>query len=411
MSGASWTTWTELRDQLKQQLESNPNQSLSTASGISRAYSRNVSNWKSGLANIKASHDAEMAKPNPDPQKIARLQADKQTYETSLDRDQRILDIAEIYVVYSQQALRAQEEVLQTSENVELSPINANIPGVVGMADSGDEQLIQTVGDGGYNREGSTIVSSSTSPTGWIDQETGLPVQRSDVTEVSDVVVTGTRSEMSKAPSDHRVRIKPLNTTDFYGPAVSESNIESQSNESHLLRAIQNTNGVIFPYTPTITYSHQVNYTNGTVVHANQDYLFYNNTSAVQFQLSAKFSVQNDTEAEYYLAAKHFFSTAAKMFFGDTDEERRGLPPPILIFSGYGDLMINNLPVVMNNFIVDLPDDVDYVDANVLGTTNQVPSLSTFQLTFTVQNTPVKQRSFNFGEFASGNLLKSRGWI
>lgn len=253
-------------------------------------------------------------------------------------------------------------------------------------------------------------VPDSSSPTGYRDQLTGLPYDPNAADQVEDVVVSGTRSELLAAPSDHRIRVKPLNPEDFFGPPASESNAEEQSTEDHLLKVIKETNGVIFPYTPNITYGHQVNYSTSPVVHSNQDYFFYNNTSAVQFQISAKFTAQNEREAQYLLAAKHFFATASKMRFGE-EEDKRGLPPPMLVFSGYGDLMFNNLPVIMNNFTMDLSEDQDYVEVDMLGSKSWVPALAVFQLTFTVQQTPAKTRTFNFARFASGDQLKDRGWI
>lgn len=248
-------------------------------------------------------------------------------------------------------------------------------------------------------------VPDRTSPTGYRDQLTGLPYDPNAEAQVEEIVVEGTRSEISVAPVDHRVRIKPLNPADFYGEDTGE-----QNPDGHLLSLIKETNGVIFPYTPSITYGHQVNYGSFTPTHANQDYQFYSHTSAVQFQVSAKFTAQNEREGQYLLAAKHFFQTASKMHFGE-DDDKRGLPPPIMILSGYGDFMLNNLPVILNNFTVELPDDQDYVKVEMMDGTSWVPAVMVFQLTFTVQQTPSKQRSFNFDRFASGELLKSRGWI
>jgi hypothetical protein len=270
------------------------------------------------------------------------------------------------------------------------------------MADAADEAMMR--------RAQGTFIGDDSSPTGYRNQftgEPGTPTLDGETAELEEVIVES--SSIAIAPTDHRVRVKPLNAEDFYG-STTESNTEEQANDGHLLQLIKETNGVIFPYTPSITYGHQVNYSSSAPVHANQDYQFYNNTPSVQFQISAKFTAQNTREAQYLLAAKHFFQTASKMRFGE-DDEKRGLPPPILVFSGYGDFMFNNLPVIMTNFTVDLPDDQDYVQVDLLDATSWVPAMMTFQLTFIVQQTPKKQRAFNFDRFASGEQLKARGWI
>lgn len=270
------------------------------------------------------------------------------------------------------------------------------------MADAADEAMMQ--------RAQRTFIQDDSSPTGWRNQftgEPGRPVLEGETAEIDEVIVES--SSIAIAPTDHRVRIKPLNADDFYGSST-EANAEEQANNGHLLDLIKETNGVIFPYTPSITYAHQTNYSTFSPVHANQDYQFYTNTASVAFQVTAKFTAQNEREAQYLLAAKHFFQTASKMRFGE-DDEKRGLPPPVLVLSGYGDLMLNNLPVIMQNFTVELPDDQDYVKVEMLDGTSWVPALMIFQLSFIVQQTPKKQRAFNFDRFASGEQLKARGWI
>jgi hypothetical protein len=258
----------------------------------------------------------------------------------------------------------------------------------------------QTTGD---------LFASSASPTGFVNSSGNPADPNGDFSFNDDILATGERpSSIKEAPTDHRVRIKPLNPDDFY-PDIPATDGEAIS-EEHLLDAIKATNGVIFPYTPVISWSHQTNYTGMATTHANQDYLFYNNTASVTFTISGRFSAQNEAEARYLVSAKHFFQTAGKMHFGQTDE-KRGLPPPVLVLSGYGDYMLNNLPCVLTSFSLDLPDNVDYVAVDILGGTTLVPAVCTFSLTMTVQQTPRTQRSFNFDEFASGSLLKTRGWI
>ena len=183
-----------------------------------------------------------------------------------------------------------------------------------------------------------------------------------------------------------------------------------------VMTPLVDTGGVYFPFTPTITHQFHAEYSKMSPTHANTDYYNYVNTPAVQIQIQGQFSAQNLAEAKYTLASMHFFRTVTKMHFGSTDPSA-GLPPPVLKLNGYGDFMFNNLNVIITDFSMDLPNNVDYLvvelDNGESGTIKAwVPSLTTFNVTCVVQHTPAQQRDdFNIDQFASGSLLSSGGWI
>ena len=125
-----------------------------------------------------------------------------------------------------------------------------------------------------------------------------------------------------------------------------------------LMQPLKDT-GLIFPYQPTITYSQDVTYVNLATVHANQDIYSYSHTPALKLTVDGDFTVQNQTEGMYALAAIHFLRTVSKMDFGSGSNP--GQPPPVLLFDAYGQWMFNALPVIVTQFSVTLPKDVDYV--------------------------------------------------
>jgi hypothetical protein len=169
---------------------------------------------------------------------------------------------------------------------------------------------------------------------------------------------------------------------------------------------------VIFPYTPTISWENTVNYNPIQPVHANTDYNIYTNTPATKFTITGQFTAQTQEEARYMVAAMHFFRTVIKMRFGSNDKDPgKGLPPPVLLLSGYGDYMFNDLPIVINGFNMELPNTVNTVEVDVDGVPNWVPVLSTFVVNCIVQHSPKKQREFDWDKFANGELLKKGGWI
>lgn len=253
-----------------------------------------------------------------------------------------------------------------------------------------DEWFAKVIGTSGKETPNLGGDNNNPVPTGG-----DVPAQDGPGAIVDEVSVVSTKV-------DHRVRIraKPANEDELYGT----------NDSTGVTSPLRATRGVVFPYTPTITMSHTANYSQMTPIHANTDYFLYSNTPAVQIQISGQFSAQNEAEAQYMIAAMHFFRTVTKMHFGETDENR-GLPPPIVILSGHGDFMLNDLSGIVTSFSMDLPPNVDYLEIIVDGHQAFVPALTTFNVNFVVQQTPKKQREFNFDEFANGSLMNIAGWI
>ena len=129
---------------------------------------------------------------------------------------------------------------------------------------------------------------------------------------------------------------------------------------SPLLSPLKQTNGLVFPFTPTIIVAHSANYQAITPTHTNYPYFAYQNSQVDQLVITGDFFVQNGFEAEYWVAALHYLRSATKMFYGG-EAETLGAPPPVVKLNGYGDFIFNNVPVVVTNFTVDLPQDVDYI--------------------------------------------------
>lgn len=138
-----------------------------------------------------------------------------------------------------------------------------------------------------------------------------------------------------------------------------------------LLKPLKDAGGLIWPYTPSITYQHPITYTPVEVTHANQDFHIYSRTPAVKLQVSGDFTVQNQTEGAYALAALHFLRTMAKMHFGETDPNA-GVPPPVLLFNAYGPFVFKDVPVIVTDFNMDFGNEVDYVQVTVSGTQTEI---------------------------------------
>jgi len=187
---------------------------------------------------------------------------------------------------------------------------------------------------------------------------------------------------------------------------------------------LQNYGGMIWPYTPTITYNQDVQYDSLNAVHTNQEILAYSRTSAPTISVSGSFSSQTQLEARYNLACLHFLRLVTKMSFGASVMPQRGTPPPVLYFDAHGGGMFLNIPVVVKNFAITLPNDPDYVTVpsaiNGAGgpqsQTTRVPALFDISVTLTVQHTPKQLREWNIDTFRTGGYItgvsmKKAGWI
>ena len=135
-----------------------------------------------------------------------------------------------------------------------------------------------------------------------------------------------------------------------------------------------------------------------------------------QITITADFFVQNEAEAQYWIAMVHFFKTVTKMNYGGNDPDR-GLPPPVCRLNGYGDYTFNNVPVVISNFQFDLKKDVDYISTGLSAGGSNIndevaltgkrgtawaPSESLVTVGLMPQYSRTKQSEFNLKKFVKG---------
>ena len=153
---------------------------------------------------------------------------------------------------------------------------------------------------------------------------------------------------------------------------------------------LQNLGAVIFPYTPAISYEHKADYSNSNPTHSNFAIYFYKNSSISPITITGKFTVQNETDAGMYLATLHLLRSLTKMRSGGSNGDvDSGAPPPVCRLDAYGQFMMDNTPVVINSFRVELPDGVDYYRlgkisgqaANTVYDQASVPTISTIAIT------------------------------
>jgi len=175
---------------------------------------------------------------------------------------------------------------------------------------------------------------------------------------------------------------------------------------------LRKTGGMVWPYTPTITYSQDVQYADLSPVHSNQEILAYTRTPAVKLTVAGNFTSQTIEEAIYNVGCIHFLRIITKMSFGSSINPEPGTPPPVLIFEAHGGAMFKNLSVVVTQFSVTFPPDVDYMSVNIpQAGISRVPSVFDITVGMTVQRTPKKLREWSLDTFRNGGFLTQGGWI
>jgi hypothetical protein len=140
-------------------------------------------------------------------------------------------------------------------------------------------------------------------------------------------------------------------------------------NVQGILQPLIKTNGVVFPYTPSIQVQYSAHYDNYDLTHSNYKIYQYKNSSVDTIQISCDFTAQDTAEANYLLAVIHFFKSVTKMFYGQDSIPKIGTPPPLCFLTGLGSFQFDNHPLAITNFAYNLPTDVDYIRASASATT------------------------------------------
>lgn len=128
-----------------------------------------------------------------------------------------------------------------------------------------------------------------------------------------------------------------------------------------IMQPLQATNGVVFPYTPTIQVNYNANYNAIDLTHSNYKVQQYTSSSVDNVTITCDFTAQDVYEARYLLAVIHFFKTMTKMFYGQDQYPVRGTPPPLCYMFGLGGYQFSAHPLGITSFNYSLPNDVDYI--------------------------------------------------
>lgn len=218
---------------------------------------------------------------------------------------------------------------------------------------------------------------------------------------------------------DWRVRLQLPNQSDF---AYLLDNNE-------LLEPLAKSRGVFWPVTPAVIVQNSANYNPLAQTHSNYPFQAYQNSQVDTISIVGEFPVQNSDDAKHWIATVKFLRTMTKMAFGKS--KNKGSPPPIMHFSGYGDHVYDKVPVVINQFSVELRPGIDYIstnqdsgqaaaigvdkfdnyviDENKVEDSSWAPTISTVSCMVTPIYSRETIKNFSLKKFADGSLDTERG--
>lgn len=186
--------------------------------------------------------------------------------------------------------------------------------------------------------------------------------------------------------------------------SISVPSVLLQQGLGPVLSPLEKTdNKMIFPFTPTIQLAHTANYSQITPTHTNYVFNAYQNSKVENIVITGDFAVENEEDAKYWVACLHFLRTMTKMFYGESNP--LGNPPMVSRLNGYGKHVLNNIPVLIGNFSIDLTPDVDYVPCQVDGEINYAPTKSTVSVTCMPNYARRSHSRFNLNDFAKGGSV------
>ena len=186
-------------------------------------------------------------------------------------------------------------------------------------------------------------------------------------------------------------------------------NILYKDPSNKLLRPLTTTDGVVWPYTPSINIGYSAAYTGNQVIHNNYASQSYGQSMIEQISCVGTFTANTPAEAAYLLSVLHFLKSATKSFFGQ--DHNRGTPPPVLRFSAHGPYMFNSVPVVISATNFDFEQTVDYINAKVssgsggIDSTTRVPSSISINVTLLPVVSRQRQTEFGLAKYARGELI------
>lgn len=208
----------------------------------------------------------------------------------------------------------------------------------------------------GKNKDGTIFVEPATQASAAQSRQEFSAIQGLKARTQAQAV--GRRSSDIVKNGDWRVRLSLAPGADYLYKAPPQE-------DQGILEPLRATDGIIFPYTPSISVSYNASYDPTDLTHSNYKIYQYKGSSVDNINITCDFTAQDTQEANYLLATIHFLRTITKMFYGKDNGPPAGTPPPLVYLTGLGAFQFDRHPLAITNFNYTLPNEVDYIRAGV----------------------------------------------
>jgi hypothetical protein len=167
--------------------------------------------------------------------------------------------------------------------------------------------------------------------------------------------------------------------------------------------------GILFPYTPSVSYEAKADYSSSQPLHSNFAINFYQRSNIGNISISGKFSVETADDALMVISTMHMLKALTRMRSGgDSGDPDSGAPPPVCRLFANGEGMLYNVPVAITSYRIEMPDSVDYFtlkNDRYFGTT-AVPTVSTIAVTCMPMYSRAEMQNFSVSQYINGSYNK-----
>jgi len=344
--------------------------------GIARS-TKNIQTAQQNIANAEgyiAQNNAELADPNISAERRAVLEANNAENAQIIFESTQDITTNQNYITTAQETIQFNEASIDAnSASYRATTAGSNVPVIEVNSDPsfvGPQQITATVIN-------PTTSAAAVNPinTGYVSDAEQIAQGRllqsanDAVADEAAQVEVGRQAAQQQAVRAAQKKIANNGDWRVRLSLAPGANYLYNVDADGILAPLAITNGVIFPYTPKIEMSYKADYESYALTHSNYKGYFYKSSYTDQVGITATFTAQDTTEANYLLAVIHFFRSVTKMFYGQ--DPQRGAPPPLVYLSGLGQYQFSQHPCVVTSFNYNLPSDVDYIRArstNINGT-------------------------------------------
>ena len=308
------------------------------------------------VASLELQLDAAAGSPQPDPAVIANLERELSIAQNNLSQLQTQLDNLTVASdpntnigeeAQNQEIPQAQQTISVNSDpNTSIGEeIQNTSPATIGEEDPFEAARLAAEERGSEANTQAAIDAVNQS------------VPKGITTALNNTRSTATKDDTAnfKQKPDWRARLSLAPNANYL--------YKVPKGQAGILEPLQSTDGVIFPYTPAISVTYSAGYDPSDLVHSNYKVYQYKGSSVDTVSITADFTAQDTTEANYMLAVIHFFRSVTKMFYGQDQNPNNGVPPPLCYLSGFGAYTFDAHPLVVTNFTYSTPTEVDYIRA------------------------------------------------